>query len=78
MVVYSEKRKANVPKILVVIDPDETQHSALNRIEETPIGQVQFKVVYYFSKTATQVSVDFRHQNQAKSPEQKNFYKSKC
>ena len=42
-----------MPKILVVMDPDETQHSALNRIKETPIGQSHFKVVYYLSQTVT-------------------------
>ena len=38
-------------KILVVMDPEETQHSALNRIKETPIGEGHFKVVYYLSQS---------------------------
>ena len=34
-------------KILVVIDPEETRHSALNRIREVPADTALFKVVCY-------------------------------
>ena len=34
-------------KILVIIDPEETRHSALNRIKELPVNNIQFRVDYY-------------------------------
>jgi universal stress protein E len=36
-----------MPKILIVVDPEETRHSALKRIEEIPVGSIDFKVDYY-------------------------------
>lgn len=36
--------------ILIVIDPEETEHSALNRIKEIPVGAgINFKVDFYLS-----------------------------
>ncbi len=38
-----------MPKILIVIDPEETRHSALNRIKELPVDNTEFKIDYYLS-----------------------------
>ena len=38
--------------ILIVIDPEETEHSALNRIKEIPVdADINFKVDFYFEGT---------------------------
>jgi universal stress protein E len=50
-----------VPKILVVVDPDDSEHSALNRINEISADRAEFKIDFYLespesAKKATMVT----------------------
>ncbi len=48
-------------KILIVVDPEESRHSALSRIKEIPVGSIEFKVEYYLqSPHSAEEACDYR------------------